>query len=138
MAHGKAPYILQAAGFYGILSVLYRPKAADTAAAAMADYIKEHCSEKITLEMLCEKFHFSKNHIINLFKKEFSLTPVVYINLIRIRNAERRMEVTSDSLETIAYQCGFQNYSHFYKRFLAKNDCSPEQWRRRVRLGKME
>lgn len=138
LAHEKAPYLLQAAGFYGILSALYRPKTADTAVAAMADYIKEHCGGKITLEMLCEEFHFSKNHIINLFKREFSLTPVAYINRVRLLNAERRMEVTSDSLETIAYQCGFQNYSHFYKRFLAKNDCSPEQWRRRIRMGKIE
>ena len=138
LAHGKSPYILQAAVFYGILSALYRQKGADTAVAAMADYIKDHCDGKITLEMLCEEFHFSKNHIINLFKREYSLTPIAYINRIRLLNAERRMEVTSDSLETIAFQCGFQNYSHFYKRFLAKNNCSPEQWRRRIRMGKME
>ena len=135
LAHGKAPYVLQVAKFYEILSALYRPKKEDTAAAAMAEYMKEHYSEKITLETLCDRFHFSKNHVINLFKKEFSLTPVTYINRLRLLNAERRMEVTSDSLESIAFRCGFPNYSHFYKLFLAKNQCSPEQWRKKIRMG---
>jgi len=138
VGQGNEPYVVRTAKFYGILSALYRPNKTDRAVAAMAEYVKEHYRERITLEMLSEKFHFSKNHIINLFKKEFSLTPVAYINRLRLLNAERRMEVTSDSLETIAFLCGFQNYSHFYKRFLAKNRCSPEQWRRNIRMGRIE
>ena len=39
----------------------------------------ENLSE-ISLEKICKEFHFSKNHIINIFKKEFGVTPIKYIN----------------------------------------------------------
>lgn len=41
------------------------------------------------------------------------MTPVSYLNYIRLSKAEHLMEVTSDTLENIALQCGFFNYSHF-------------------------
>ena len=135
LAHGNAPYIIQAGRFYDLLSQLYRIKPAEPVVRSIADYIEKEYHKKITLDMLCDRFHFSKNHIINLFRKEFGKTPVAYMNHLRLQKAEYLIEVTSDSLESISEQCGFQNYSHFYKLFTRKNRICPEQWREQKRLG---
>ncbi len=135
LAHRDAPYILQAGKFYDLLSQLYQVKSAETTVQSIADYIERELNRKITLDMLCEEFHFSKNHIINLFRKEFGKTPVAYMNHLRLQKAEYLIEVTSDTLESICEQCGFQNYSHFYKLFTRKNSLCPEQWREQKRLG---
>lgn len=135
LAHKEALYITQAGKFYELLSKLRQPKSDDSAAAKIANYIAKECHHTISLEMLSREFYFSKNHIIDIFKKTFKMTPIVYTNYLRLRKAERLMEVTSDSLESIAAQCGFRNYSHFYKLFCREYKLSPEQWRKRKRIG---
>lgn len=135
LSHSHAPKILQTGTFYRILAALYPKQPADTPARRIADYIAKEYPNQITLEKLCEEFHFSKNHIIGLFKQAFGLSPIVYTNRLRLEKAEHRMEVTSDSLEDIALQCGFSSYSHFYRLFLRKNSLSPEKWRQQKRLG---
>lgn len=135
-AHGKTPYIIKAGKFYELLSALYPIKTANSIADTMADYIAKECHRPIRLEMLCKEFHFSKNHIIHIFKKAFGMTPVAYINSIRLQKAEYWMEVTSDSLDSIAMRCGYQDYSHFYKLFYRKHNQSPEQWRTKQQKGK--
>ena len=86
---------------------------------------------EISLKKICDKFHFSKNHIINVFKKEFGVTPLAYINDLKIRRAKYLLEVTSDTLETIALECGFNNYSHFYKLFYRETGLSPTEWKKK-------
>lgn len=133
-AHSHAPYLTQAGLFYRLLSMLHQTKPANSTADNIADYIARNCHQEITLEMLCNEFHLSKNHVINIFKKAFAMTPIAYRNHIRLQKAEHMMEVTSDSIESISLLCGFNHYSHFYKQFLRKNGLPPEQWRNHKRL----
>lgn len=135
LACGDTPYIIKAAKFYQLLSGLYKVKPAHSAARRIAEYISGKWNEEIRLDALCREFNFSKNHIINIFKKEWGMTPVSYLNYIRLSKAEHLMEVTSDTLENIALQCGFFNYSHFYRLFMRRNGLSPEKWRERRRIG---
>ena len=75
------------------------------------------------------EFYFSKNHIINIFKKEFGVTPIKYINNLKLNRAKYLLEVTSDNLEEIAIKSGFNDYSHFYKLFQKETGISPSVWR---------
>ncbi len=135
LAHTKAPYIAKAAKFYELLVKLNQPRPQSTAASLMAGFVSKECQNRISLEALSQRFNFSKNQIINIFKKEFGVTTVAYINNIRLEKAEYLIEVTSNPLESIALSCGFQNYSHFYKLFYQKHKLSPNQWRSKKRMG---
>lgn len=132
LSHLRVPYVLKTAKFYKLLSALYRERPTDSVdptARKIADFISKQCHQVITLDMLCKKFHFSKNHIINIFKRSYNMTPIAYANQVRLEKAEYLMEVTSETLQSIARQCGFQNYSNFYKLFYHKNNLSPEKCR---------
>ena len=100
----------------------------------MADFIERHYREDFTLEMLAEKFHFSKNHVINLFKEKYGTTPFGYLNNIRMKQAGRLLEVTSKSAESIAEECGYRDYAYFYKVFRRANGMAPTEWRREKRM----
>lgn len=136
LAHSDAAYITQAGRFYDLLSALYRQKPGNALADRMADFIAGHCDEEVTLEMLCREFHFSRNHIIHLFREAFGMTPIAYAQHRRLQKAELLIEMTSETLESIAAACGFRNYSHFYRLFVRKNRLSPEKWRESKRLGR--
>lgn len=140
MCHEKECLLFQQAYFYRILMSLSREQVQSemTLPQRIAEYLSFHYQEGVSLESVAEEFHFSKNHIINLFKKEYGMTPIQYINDLRIRRAMWLLEVTSKTVETVAQECGFSDYSHFYKVFRKKENISPLEWRNRKRLQPTE
>ncbi len=130
--HSNATYTQQSALFYEILSLLYKKNETVTTAGMIADYISSHYSEQISLEGLSRQFHFSKNQIINLFKKQYKMTPFEYLSNIRIRQAQRLLEVSGKSAQSIACDCGFNDYTAFYKSFLHTTGTSPSRWRQQA------
>lgn len=135
LSHNGASYTAKAAKFYEILLKLCQKKTDNSLPALIAQYIEKNFNLPLSLDELTEKFHFSKNHIINTFKKRYGVTPISYANNIRLMKAQYLIEVTADSLESISLSCGFANYSHFYKLFIRKNKISPEAWRSNTRLN---
>ena len=134
LAHSGATHTEQLSVFTRILSRLYREKKRDIPAVRMSDFLAEHLQEPVGLDRLSAEFHFSKNHIINLFKQEYSMTPTEYLNTLRLQKAKHLLEATSAPAEDIAGACGFHSYSHFYRLFLRETGISPTQWRSRKRL----
>lgn len=135
LAHQGATVTEQISVFTELLSRLYRGDRQETAAGRMAEYIGAHLREPVSLERLGEEFHFSKNHIINLFKQEYGVTPTEYLNSLRLQKAMHLLEATSASAEAVAAACGYNNYSHFYRLFCRKTGESPTQWRWKKRMS---
>ena len=134
IAHENYTQTEQMAVFFHILSVLYRNQLPMTKGNDIAEYIHQHLDEKITLEILSKEFNYGKNQIINIFRRDFSQTPIEYLNKIRIKKSLYLLEVTSNTTESIAEACGFQNYSHFYRLFVRQNGMSPTEWRQKRRM----
>ena len=137
LAHNRATKCECSAKFLEILTRLYHfsDKKEPTYANEIAEYIAQNISRRITLGELSAEFNFSRNHIINIFKHEYSVTPFEYINDLRTERAKRLLEVTSKSVEDIAYECGYSTYSNFYNMFLAHEHISPSKWRNLKRLS---
>lgn len=136
-SHAGDNYISQAAEFYKILKLLKQEQSRNevvTTARLIAGYIGDNYLTGVTLDGISKHFHFSKNHIINTFKKEYKMTPLAYANLLRITKAESLLEITAEDIETVAFMVGFSNYSHFYKLFYRKNKMSPRAWRQTRRF----
>lgn len=137
LAHNRAAKCECSAKFLEILTRLYHfsDKKEPTYANEIAEYIAQNISRRITLGELSAEFNFSRNHIINIFKHEYSVTPFEYINDLRTERAKRLLEVTSKSVEDIAYECGYSTYSNFYNMFLSHEHISPSKWRNLKRLS---
>ena len=135
ISYSDAPYILKANMFYTILSKLCKITSGNGIAEQISEFISNNYQENISIDMLCKRFAFSKNHIINVFRKSFDQTPIAYLNLVRLKRAEELLITTSEPIESISRNCGYQNYSHFYRQFVHKNDISPEEFRKQKRIG---
>ncbi len=135
ISYSDAPYIIKANVFYTILSKLCKITSGNGIAEQISEFISKNYQQNISIDMLCKKFAFSKNHIINVFKKSFEQTPIAYLNLVRLKRAEELLITTSETIESISFSCGYQNYSHFYRQFVNKNDISPEEFRKQKRIG---
>ena len=79
-------------------------------------YLREHMSESISLDMICEKVGASKYHMSREFKKMAGITIFDYINVLRCKEA-RRMLQEGASVSEAAFATGFENLSYFSRCF---------------------
>ena len=129
-ANGGQPLINQTALFLDILCQLHSREKPLSLAEQIAEYLSQNFSSEIGLTGLSDKFHFSKSHIINTFRRAYGVTPIEYLNRCRLRRARLLLELTTDTAESIGLQCGFGDYSLFYKAFRAESGVSPAVWRK--------
>ncbi len=138
LSHTESSLVQKTAVFYELLLFLQQQKKPINIADKIAAFICRESLNEISLEKICKEFHFSKNHIINIFKKEFGVTPIQYINNFKINNAKYLLEVTSDTLENISLKSGFNDYSHFYKLFYKQTGLSPSIWRNKKQINPLK
>lgn len=94
------------------------------------DYINEHYSEDITLEMLCEAAGgLSEQYLCRLFKQNIGMRPIEYILKKRIGVARSYLEKTDMPINDIAQMTGFNNTSYFYRNFKKFTGTSPLSYR---------
>lgn len=133
VAHGDAAYIARCGVLYRLLTALAAPEGEPDVADAVRRALEESLPAGIGLDALAARFHFSKNHLIGLFRRRFGTTPVAYLNRLRIRRASYLLEVTSEPTQAVAEKAGFSQYSHFYRLFLREMGETPSAYRQRVR-----
>ena len=128
-----APLIQISAVLFDVFSVLYESCALRSSRSSVVSEIIAAVSEDIRhpfrLESLSEKYGYSKNHLINIFKKETGKTPHAFINDIKINAAKQLLLNSDSSLTSISVESGFGDYIYFYRVFLKNVGCSPAEWR---------
>ena len=97
------------------------------------DYVNQNLKEPLTLDELSHEFGYCKNYIIKLFKREFDLTPHEYITLRRLDLAKNLLLASNMSTTEIAEECGFVTYVNFYKAFVKREGCTPNEFKSRMR-----
>lgn len=101
------------------------------AVARIVDYINEHYMEPLRIEELAELYHFSETHFRRVFSEYMNMSPLEYINLVRVEEACEYLKTTDKSITEIAQLCGFVTNSTFNRNFTRVMNVSPGQWRKR-------
>jgi AraC family transcriptional regulator len=97
------------------------------------DYIEAHPDADITLDNLAKMGRVSRFHFTRLFRQSMGVTPMAYVERSRILLAQQLIRTTQRSMADIAYACGFADQSYFVRRFRKYLECTPSDYRRRVR-----
>lgn len=92
--------------------------------------INSYAGNGFSLDLLCEKYGYSKNHIIRIFKKEYGVTPYKYFNDKKIRTAKLYLRNTNLSIEEISNKLGFTDPHYFSAYFKSLNGVSPGRYRK--------
>ncbi len=120
--------------FYDILGALDFGKSAAESdgktAGEIEKYIMENFSDpSFSLDCIKRKFNFSTEYIIKIFSGRFLKTPHRYITGLRVKRAKQLMLSSERGLSDIAAECGYSDYSVFYKNFKNETGMSPNVWR---------
>lgn len=103
-----------------------------TALIAAKYYIDEHYSEEINLEILTKQTFMNKSYLVTQFKKLFNISPMQYLNLVRMEQAKLLLSRTSESVTQIAVKVGFNNPVYFAEVFSKTIGVPPTIYRKTV------
>lgn len=94
------------------------------------EYIDYRFMEQITLRELCDLISVSPQHLCRMFKTEVGMRPTEYMNGVRLRKAAEMLRGTGETVDMIAYRCGFLNSNYFCKCFRAMFHMTPTEYRK--------
>ena len=103
--------------------------------SSLAEKIKAHIDanlhKPLRLDELSIRMHYSKNHIINVFRNHYHITPYTYYEKQRISAAAELLKNTSLTVDSIAKEYGFENSQCFSKSFKKHFSLSPLHYRKK-------
>jgi two-component system response regulator YesN len=100
---------------------------------ALKDYLDAHYKETISVSSLGEKFGFTQEYLVKLFKSRSGETISSYITTQRIEEAKRLLDGNPDvEIYKIASLVGYgENYFYFSRIFKARTGMQPTEYRDR-------
>lgn len=106
-----------------------------------ADVIKKYLDDHFTdldfsLEHMSRELSYNKKYISHVFKKQFGIGIIEYLNTVRIQNACTMIEQGFTSVMDIADRCGYLDAQYFSKIFKAKMGIVPTQYIHNVQADK--
>jgi transcriptional regulator GlxA family with amidase domain len=121
---GLAPYMV----FDG------RSDHGDAAVKAAQDWIAKHFSVTNPLEEMVRRAGLTERTFKRRFTAATGLSPIAYVQRIRIEDAKRRLERTTASVDEISWQVGYEEPGFFRRLFKRVTGLTPIAYRRRFKI----
>lgn len=106
-----------------------KPVSEDYSVAAAQNYMERHYAEDINITELAGLGYELVSCFMRRFKKETGVTPMEYLNGIRLKYARKLLKESDMPFSEIAEKCGFETEGKFYVRFKESFNITPEQYR---------
>lgn len=84
------------------------------------------------LSGLAAQAYVTPSHFSRTFKSMTGMTVTQYMTVKKIALAKELLQSTDDSIESIAYACGFSTLSLFYQKFKELTTVTPRAFRNRL------
>lgn len=121
---GLAPYMV----FEG------RNDHGDLAIRAAQDWVASHFSVANPLEEMIKRAGLTERTFKRRFTSATGLSPIAYVQRLRIEDAKRRLERTETPVDEISWQVGYEEAAFFRRLFKRVTGLTPGTYRRRFRI----
>lgn len=90
-----------------------------------AEFLEARIEEDLDLDACAAHLNLSRRQIERLFQRYLSMTPVRYMNDLRLARGRALLAETDMKVTDVAVACGYASTSHFSKSFRKKYGVSP-------------
>lgn len=95
------------------------------------NYINTHFCDDISIDTIAYELDCSRATVMNCFKKAYGMTVSSYITKKRLELACELLGGGSDSIKSVAADCGFHDQNYFSRVFLSEYKITPTQYRQK-------
>lgn len=92
-------------------------------------YLHDHLSKNISLDYVAGIVCLSPRHFKRRFKSATGITPLHYLQKLRVETAKKMLENTLDDINEITRQVGYEDSSTFRRLFKKHTRLSPREYR---------
>ena len=96
----------------------------DHVADLLIDYVNQNLFKTISLRQISDIFFLSQSQINRIFKRSTGSSIGQYIAAKRLLTARNRIRM-GESAVRVSEECGYKDYSSFYRSYCNKFGCSP-------------
>jgi transcriptional regulator GlxA family with amidase domain len=97
-------------------------------------WINKHFSVAQPVEEMVKRSRLAGRTFKRRFLQATGLTPLAYVQRLRIEDAKRRLERTDTSIEEISWQVGYEDPAFFRRLFKRTIGLAPGAYRKRFRI----
>ena len=96
-------------------------------------WISEHTDDDLSVASLAERARLSPRHFARAFLAETGMTPGRYVDRVRLEQARRLLEESTDGVAEISRACGYGTPEALRRAFVRTLGSAPAEYRRRFR-----
>lgn len=94
-------------------------------------YVEKNYANNFRIADMANECHMSETHFRRVFQEKMKMTPIEYVNFVRVKKACELIDKTDISMEDVAERVGFITPSTFNRNFRRIIGTSPYQWKKR-------
>ncbi|WP_274653860.1 response regulator transcription factor [Paenibacillus humicola] len=98
-------------------------------AAKVAEFLREHYRETVTIKEIAERFYMNPVYMGQLFARKYGMGMLDFVHDLRIEEARRLLLQTGLPSGTVAESLGYRNYQHFLKQFERRLGMKPADYK---------
>jgi transcriptional regulator GlxA family with amidase domain len=127
---------LQRPGNQSQFSVVLEAQGAEKGALRdLQAWIAERPRERHSVASMAARVHMSPRNFTRVFTREAGCPPAHFVLRVRVEAGQRLLEHTSDGVEAVAAECGFESAEVMTRAFQRLLSTTPAQYRRRFRAS---
>lgn len=96
------------------------------------EYMHQNIHEKIRLSDIACDVGMSSSQLSKIFKEEVGVSPMRYLNEIRLERGRRMLLMRQVNVTEIIHECGFSSVSYFTSQFKKIYKMTPTEYRDRL------
>jgi transcriptional regulator GlxA family with amidase domain len=94
-------------------------------------WILENLTAELSVEALAARAAMSARNFARVFRREAGMTPASFVEQARLQKAREMLELRPDSVEAIAFACGYQSADVLGRALTRRLGIGPLDYRRR-------
>jgi transcriptional regulator GlxA family with amidase domain len=102
------------------------------------EWLRDHFSLANPVEEMIKRSKLAERTFKRRFAAATGLTPIAYVQRLRIEDAKRRLERTDASVDEISWRVGYEDAAFFRRLFKRTTGLAPGAYRKRFRIPEFE
>jgi transcriptional regulator GlxA family with amidase domain len=94
-------------------------------------WIEQHHTQSIDYDWLAREYRMSRRSLERRFRLATGVTPLGYLQQLRVERAKRMLEEGTRTFNEITYQVGYEDISFFRKVFVRLTGLRPKEYQQR-------